>query len=45
MGKHLTVNVKVSTVDYFDRNHISSGMQQIDASAMTDVEVQLRVKW
>ena len=45
MGKHLAVNVKVSTVDYFDRNHISSGMQQIDASAMTDVEVQLRVKW
>ena len=44
LGSHLTLNGKVSTADYFDRNHISSGMQQIDASSQTDVELQLRVR-
>jgi hypothetical protein len=34
---------KISTTNYFDRDHISSGLQQIDHSAMTDMEVQ--VKW
>lgn len=43
MGKHLLVVCKCSTTDYFDRNHISSGYQQIDGSSQTDLEVQ--VKW
>ena len=34
---------KFSTSNYFDRDHISSGLQQIDHSAMTDMELQ--VKW
>ena len=33
---------KVSTTDYFDRDHISSGLQQIDGSAMTEAELQVR---
>lgn len=44
ISKHLTLNCKISTTDYFDRNHISSGYQQIDHSSMTDMEVQLRLK-
>ncbi len=38
------VIVRLSTTDYFDRNHISSGLQQIPHSSMTDLELQLRVK-
>jgi hypothetical protein len=45
LGKHLMVNLKVATVDYMDRDHIASGMQQIDGSAMTDIELQMRVRW
>ena len=43
IGRHLLVVGKCSTTDYFDRDHISSGYQQIDASSQTDLEVQ--VKW
>ena len=34
---------KLATTNYFDRATISSGYQQIDASSMTDLDVQL--KW
>ena len=44
VGSHLTFNGKLSIVDYFDRNHISTGMQLIDASSQTDVELQIRVR-
>lgn len=36
---------KFSTTNYFDRDHISSGLQQIDHSSMTDLELQLRVRF
>ena len=36
--------LKVATTDYFDRDHISSGLQQIDASSQTDIEMQLRIR-
>lgn len=36
---------KLSTTDYFDRDHISSGFQQIDHSSMTDLEFQMRIKF
>lgn len=36
---------KASTTDYFDRDHISSGLQQIDHSSMTDLELQVRVRF
>lgn len=41
--KNVTLIAKVGTTNYFDRAQISSGLQQIDASAMTDLELQ--VKW
>lgn len=44
LGKHFYLLGKLSTTDYFDRSHISSGMQRIDHSSQTDVEVQLSVK-
>lgn len=36
---------KISTTNYFDRDHISSGLQQIDHSSMTDMEVQVRYRF
>jgi len=36
---------KLSTTDYFDRDHISNGLQKIDGSAMTDLELQVRIKF
>lgn len=44
ISKHLYLLGKISVTDYLDRNHISSGMQQIDQSSQTDVEIQLSVK-
>lgn len=44
VGKWLMVIVKAGTTDYFDRQTISSGLQQINQSSKTDIEVQLRVK-
>lgn len=41
--KSLLLIAKLGTTDYFDRDHISSGLQQIDHSAQTDMELQL--KW
>lgn len=35
---------KCSTTNYLDRDHISSGLQQIDRSVMTDLEIQIRIK-
>ena len=43
IGKHIVMVGKWSATDYFDRNHISSGLQEIDASSQTDCELQ--VKW
>jgi hypothetical protein len=43
--KQLMLICKVSTTDYFDRDHISSSLQQIDHSSMTDVELQLKWKF
>lgn len=45
IGKRWVVVCKGSTTDYFDRNHISSGLQQINGSAQTDLEVQVKWKW
>lgn len=43
IGKHLLLIAKLGTTDYFDRNHISSGLQEISHSSQTDMEIQ--VKW
>ena len=39
----LLLIAKCGITDYFDRDHISSGLQQIDHSSQTDLELQ--VKW
>ena len=43
IGEHLLLIAKLGTTDYFDRNHISSGLQEIAGSSQTDAEIQ--VKW
>lgn len=43
INSHLMVLAKVGTTNYFDRNHISSSYQQINQSAITDLDIQ--VKW
>lgn len=43
--KDLMLICKCGISDYFDRDHISSGLQQIDGSSQTDLELQLRWKF
>ncbi len=45
VGKHLIVISKLGVTDYFDRNQISSGLQQINKSSQADLEVQVKLKW
>lgn len=44
ISSHLMITAKVGSVKYYDRNTISSGMQQIDGSSQTDIELQLRLR-
>lgn len=44
MSSRIWITAKLATTDYFDRDHISSGLQQIDHSSMTDLELQMRVR-
>ncbi|MBO4825667.1 MAG: helix-hairpin-helix domain-containing protein [Prevotella sp.] len=41
----LTLNARIATTNYFDRPTIGTGLQQIDRSSATDLEVQLRWKF
>lgn len=43
--KNLIGIVRLSTTQYFDRNSISSSYQKINASAMTDIDIQVRWKF
>lgn len=43
LSSHLLTILKLGTTKYFDRDHISEGLQRIDHSSMTEAEVQ--VKW
>jgi len=45
VGKHLVLVGKWACTDYFDRNHISSSYQQINASSQSDLELQVKWKW
>lgn len=45
IGRNLSLTAKVGVTDYFDRNTIGSGYQQITASSMTDLDIQLRWKF
>lgn len=40
-SKHLMVIAQCGVTDYFDRDHISSGLQQIDRSSQSDLQMQV----
>lgn len=42
LGRRLTAVGKLGVTDYFDRSQISSGLQQVNDSALPEVEVQVR---
>ncbi len=42
IASRLTLIAHLATTDYLDRDHIASGLQQIDRSSKTDLELQLR---
>jgi hypothetical protein len=42
-SRQLMLTAKIGTTSYLDRDVIGSGQQQIDASSMTDIDLQ--VKW
>lgn len=41
-GRRLQIDAKAALTHYFDRNTISSGLQQVDGSSLTDVSLQAR---
>lgn len=45
IGKHLALTAKIGISDYFDRNTIGSSYQQVDASSLSDLDLQLRWKF
>lgn len=45
LSRHVQAAVRAGTTNYMDRDHISSGLQQIDRSSQTDVEMQLRLRF
>lgn len=45
IGRHLLLMTKLGCTHYFDRDHISSGYQEIASSSQTDLEIQLKWKW
>mgnify|MGYP000202872933 CR=1 FL=1 len=45
IGSHMLLIDKLGTTDYFDRSHISSGLQEISRSSQTDLEIQVKWKW
>ena len=45
IGKRLTLTAKVGISDYFDRNTIGSSYQQVDASSLSDLDLQVRWKF
>lgn len=42
IGKKLVLTGKIGVTDYFDRATIGSGYQQVDASSLSDLDIQLR---
>ena len=45
IGKRLMLTAKIGVTDYFDRAVIGSSYQQVDASSLTDLDLQLRWKF
>ena len=44
IGKRLMLTAKIGVTDYFDRAVIGSSYQQVDASSLTDLDLQVRWK-
>lgn len=42
IGRHWVLQARLGHTRYFDRSQIGSGLQQVDASSMTDLDVLLR---
>lgn len=45
LGKRLMATAKVGVTNYFDRNTIGTGLQQVNRSSITDLLVQLRYQF
>ena len=45
IGKRLMLTAKIGVTDYFDRAVIGSSYQQVDASSLTDLDLQVRWKF
>ena len=45
IGKHLTLTAKIGVTDYFDRTTIGSSYQQVDASSLSDLDLEVRWKF
>ena len=45
VGRQLMLTAKAGTTHYYDRSVIGSGLQQVDASSMTDIDLQVRWKF
>ena len=45
LSKNIFLRAKLATNNYFDRNHISSSLQQINHSSQTDLHLQLHVRF
>lgn len=45
IGRQLSLTAKAGVTNYFDRSSISTGMQQVEASSMADILMQLRWKF
>jgi hypothetical protein len=43
ISQKIMLIAKIGVTDYLDRDHISSGMQQINHSSQTDADIQM--KW
>ena len=45
LSSSLSMTARIATTNYFDQSTIGTGLQQIDRSSMTDLEMQLRWKF
>ena len=45
VGRRLTLTVKAGHTHYFDRSTIGSGLQEVNGSSMTDLDLQMRWKF
>lgn len=45
IGKWFMLQAKLGWTHYLDRDHISSGMEEIKGANKTDLQIQLKLKW